>query len=178
MPVLVCGLQEDEIIPVDLAALLEEIGAFVLQMEGYPPESEISIVLVDNNYIRELNLAYRGLDSPTDVLSFPLCDSACDDALSAPEAWDENDETGMLWPGDEKTLNEPGEDNILGDVVISLEKAQEQALNFGHSLRREVAFLAVHGILHLVGYDHLNEAAEKEMTAKQDYVMERFDCRR
>jgi len=148
MPVFVSSMPEDEIMLADFAALLEEIGAFVLQMEGYPSESEISIVLVNNDYIRELNFTYRGLDSPTDVLSFPLHDA---------------EEEG---------------DNILGDVVISLEKAQEQALNYGHSLRREVAFLAAHGILHLVGYDHMDEAAEKEMEAKQEYVMERFDCRR
>ena len=146
MPISVNSLPENEILPADLAALLEEAGDFVLRMEGYAPESEVNIVLVDNNYIRELNLTYRGLDSPTDVLSFCLRDG-------------ESEAEG---------------DNILGDVIISIEKAEEQATNYAHSLRREVAFLAVHGILHLVGYDHETTAGEEDMTAKQDLVMNHF----
>ena len=146
MPVLIEDLQDKVNLPSELVPLLEEVSAFVLYSEGYPHESEVSIVLVDNNYIRELNSTYRGYDSPTDVLSFCLHDEG-----SAEEG-----------------------DNILGDVIISVEKAKEQAINFAHSLQREVAFLVVHGILHLVGYDHETTAGEKDMMAKQDLVMKHF----
>ncbi len=146
MAVLVDNIQRKVIVPAELLLLLEGVGVFLLQTEGYPPESEISIVLADNQFIRELNSTYRGSDLPTDVLSFCLQDEP------------------------------PGEkgDYILGDVVVSVEKAGEQALDFGHSLRREVAFLAAHGILHLMGYNHDTCAAEGAMKEKQDKVMRHF----
>ncbi len=146
MAVMVNNLQEKVVVPAELFKLIEEISAFLLRMEGYPAESEVSIVLVDNSYIRELNLTYRGYDSPTDVLSFCL-------------------QNGMALQDD---------DHILGDVIISMEKATEQARDFGHSFTREVAFLAVHGILHLTGYNHDTLESEMEMKEKQKMVLEHF----
>ena len=147
MSVLVNNIQDKLDVPEELLSLLEEMGNFVLRLEGQSGECEVSVILVDNNYIQELNLTYRGLDSPTDVLSFNLQDDMTSDL---------------------------GEDKILGDVVISMEKAGEQADLYGHSLRREVAFLAVHGILHLLGYDHETTEAEQEMKGKKDLVLKKF----
>lgn len=146
MAVLVNNIQQKVIVPAELLLLLEEIGVFLLQIEDYPPASEVSIMLTDNSYIRKLNSAYRGYDSPTDVLSFCLQDD---------------------------TLGKNG-DYILGDVVISMEKAKEQAWDYGHSLQREVAFLAVHGILHLMGYNHDTLESEEVMKEKQNKVMTQF----
>jgi len=148
MSVLVNNIQDEIEVPEELLSLLEEIGTFVLRLEGQSQECEVSVILVDNNYIQELNLTYRGLDSPTDVLSFNL--------------------------QDDDTTSDLGEDKILGDVVISMEKAGEQADLYGHSLRQEVAFLAVHGILHLLGYDHETTEAEQEMKEKKDLVLKKF----
>jgi len=146
MAMLVNNIQEKVVVPAELTKLLEEVGEFVLRMEGYPVESEVSIVLVDNSYIRELNLTYRGYDSPTDVLSFCLSDG----------------------------LTGQENDQILGDVVISMEKAKEQAREYGQTLEREVAFLALHGILHLIGYNHDTLESEAEMKEKQDFVLKHF----
>ncbi|NLX91962.1 MAG: rRNA maturation RNase YbeY [Firmicutes bacterium] len=146
MAIIVDNRQGKVVVPAELLLLLEKIGEFILQSEGYPPTSEVSIVLTDNSYIQELNFTYRGLDSPTDVLSFCLRDDV-------PEQCD---------------------DHILGDVVISMERAREQAREYGHSLRRELAFLAVHGMLHLVGYDHETLEAEEVMKKKQDTVLKHF----
>ena len=111
---------------------------------------EVSVTLTDNGHIRELNRDYRGIDRPTDVLSFALRES------EEPE-----------------TLGESGAE-ALGDIVISLERASEQADEYGHSIRREVAFLTVHGMLHLLGYDHTLEEEREEMEREQRIVMERL----
>ena len=147
MEVLVNNAQDKLAIPEELPPLLEKIGLDLLQLEGYTRKGEVNIILVDNAYIRELNRTYRGQDKATDVLSFNLSDS------------------------DEMT--EVEDDQMLGDVFISVEKAVEQAREYGHSLEREVAFLFVHGILHLLGYDHESPDEEKTMTARQNVILER-----
>lgn len=146
MPVLVNNMQEAVDVPEDLLSLLEEIGTFILRLEGQSLNCEVSLILVDNGYIQDLNLTYRGYDAPTDVLSFNLRDNATDDE----------------------------EDFILGDVVVSLEKAAEQAADYGHSLEREIAFLSLHGILHLLGYDHETAEEEHEMNEKAELVLKKF----
>ena len=113
-------------------------------------DAEVSITLTDNTHIHELNRDYRGIDRPTDVLSFALNESEEPEILDGPEM------------------------NILGELVISVERAQEQAIEYGHSLRREIAFLTVHGMLHLLGYDHMEEEDRKEMEEEQRYVMEQL----
>lgn len=115
-----------------------------LKYEEFEKDSEVSVTLVDNEAIHALNLEARGVDRPTDVLSFPMFDDDFDD----------------------------GEAAILGDIVLSLEKAREQAEQYGHSIEREIAFLTVHSVLHLLGYDHeLSEEDEKEMFFKQDEIL-------
>ncbi len=146
MAVLVNNMQDRLPASAGLLSLLENIGNYVLRMEGRHEDCEVSIILVDNIYIKELNYTYRGRDSATDVLAFNLQDGPDD----------------------------IGEDLILGDVVISLEKAREQAENFGHTLKREVAFLAAHGILHLLGYDHETAEKETEMKEKQELVLKKY----
>ena len=122
-----------------------------LKYEGFPFDAEVSVTFADNEYIHGLNNEYRGMDKPTDVLSFPLFDY-------------------------EGETEEPPIDEIisnLGDIVISLEKAQEQAAEFGHSFERETAFLCVHSMLHLLGYDHeRSDEEDAEMRAKQREIME------
>jgi probable rRNA maturation factor len=116
--------------------------------------SEVSVTLTNNAYIHTLNKEYRGIDRPTDVLSFAL---------------NESDEPKMI---------DGPEINILGDLIISVERAEEQAEDYGHSLRREVAFLTVHGMLHLLGYDHMEDNEREEMEAEQRFVMDKLGISR
>ena len=104
---------------------------------------EFNIIIVDNNYIHELNRDYRGIDRPTDVITFALEDN--------------------------KDFVEI-DHRILGDIYISIDKAISQAEEYGHDLKREICFLAVHGFLHLLGYDHMNEADEKVMFSLQEVL--------
>lgn len=113
---------------------------------------EVSITLTDNEYIQKLNLEYRNIDSPTDVLSFAFADS------EEPEIIPDKDVENTDY-------------EMLGDIIISIEKAEEQAQEFGHSLKRELSFLTVHGMLHLLGYDHMEEEERQEMEEEQRYVM-------
>lgn len=121
-----------------------------LDFEDFQNHCEVSVTFTDNEGIHELNKKYRQVDRPTDVLSFPLFD----------------------FEGD---MDEPPIDEVmsnLGDIVISLEKASEQAEEYGHSFEREVAFLCVHSMLHLLGYDHeRSEEEDREMRAKQSEIM-------
>ena len=128
--------------------LLEEIlHAADVVGEIYGVEnSELSITLTDDEHIHALNKKFRGIDRPTDVLSF---------------AFRESDEPEII-----------GADfDILGDVIISLERAKIQAEDFGHSFLREIIFLEVHGLLHLLGYDHIDDDERREMEAEQKFVM-------
>ena len=102
-----------------------------------------NVIIVDNDYIHKLNKEYRGVDRETDVISFALQD----------------DQTFNL------------DENILGDIYISIDKAKEQSVSYGHSLKRELCFLAVHGFLHLLGYDHMQEDDEKKMFKLQDEIL-------
>ena len=119
-----------------------------LALEGFERNAQVSVTFVDNEGIHEINRKFRNIDRPTDVLSFPLLG---DDDLP-----------------DDKLFSVP-----LGDVVLSLERAKEQAEEFGHSFEREVAFLTAHSTLHLLGYDHeTGEEDEKIMRKKQNEIME------
>ncbi len=149
MPVLVNNLQEKVTADDDLSELLSGVASKVLAAAGFHNDAEISLVFVDDEYIHELNLQYRGVDSPTDVLSFAMLE-------------------GEPCPGDDEEI-------ILGDVVISLQAAQRQATDYGHSFRREVAYLTVHGVLHLLGFDHVREEEQKIMRAKEEEVLASFD---
>ena len=124
-----------------------------LDYEGMENDAEVSVTFVDDEGIRELNNKFRGMDKPTDVLSFPLLDY-------------------------EGESEEPFFDELchnLGDIVISLERAMAQANEFGHSFEREVAFLTAHSMLHLLGYDHeLSEEDDADMRRRQNDIMDRL----
>lgn len=125
---------------------LMEVTAKKLKLKCDPI---VSVSIVDNRYIHKLNKKYRHIDRPTDVISFAFLDS-------------ENNY--------DKILFSPGP-VVLGDIYISLEKAKEQAEEYGHSLHRELSFLFVHGLLHLLGYDHMNEEEEKVMFQLQEEIL-------
>ena len=132
-----------------------------MDYEECPYEAEINILLTDNEQIHKINQENRGIDAPTDVLSFPMVDyevPADFDALE--ERWDVfHPETGEL---------------LLGDIVISVDKVQSQAEEYGHSMERELSFLVAHSMLHLFGYDH-EETEEREiMEAKQREILQQL----
>jgi probable rRNA maturation factor len=132
-----------------LKRLLRRAIRATLASEGFTHRCELSVTLTDNEGIHALNREYRGIDRPTDVLSFPQFD------FYGGEALPEGDETVSL-----------------GDIVLSLERAEEQAREFGHSFSREAAFLTVHSVLHLLGYDHeLGDAEDADMRSRQRNVM-------
>lgn len=135
-------------IPSGLRILIRRSCNAVLDYEKFEGSAEISVTFVDNNMIRELNAQYRNKDMPTDVLSFPLGENGI---------YDKNEDTGA---------------SMLGDIVISMEKAMEQAELYGHPLQREVAFLTVHSMLHLLGYDHEAGGLEAvRMREKEEAVL-------
>ncbi len=139
----------DEKISYKLKRLVRRSVIYSLDHEGFFNNAEVSVTFTDNEGIRKLNAEYRSIDKPTDVLSFPLTDF----------------EGGEEPPADEEVAS-------LGDIVISLERAREQASQFGHSFEREVAFLTVHSMLHLLGYDHVNsEEEDREMRKKQKQIL-------
>ena len=143
--------QEKEQITYKMKMLIRNAVTATLEYEKIEEDCEVSITFCDNEKIRELNKKFRNIDRETDVLSFPLFD---DDGID-----------GLV----------PEIDCMLGDIVISLEKAKAQAEEFGHSFEREAAFLAVHSVLHLLGYDHeTSEADELDMRKRQRDVMEKM----
>ncbi|GAB7568264.1 rRNA maturation RNAse YbeY [Gemella sp. Musashino-2025] len=119
--------------------------------------ADMSLTFVNKDEIQYINREYRGKDVPTDVISFALNDEV-------------EDEINII--GLENELNS------LGDVIICVDIAKEQALEYNHSFDREIGFLAVHGFLHLLGYDHMNKDDEKEMFEKQEIILEKFGLRR
>lgn len=132
----------------------------VLAEEACPYEVQVNVLLTDNEGIHEMNRETRGIDRPTDVLSFPNVDFEREGVFDI----DENLEADYFDP-------ETGE-LILGDIMISVDKVEEQAAAYGHSLRREFAFLVAHSMLHLCGYDHMEEQAAAVMERKQEKILE------
>ena len=146
--VIISNRQKQVKIPTGVRMLIRRCCHAVLQMESFPDSAEISVSFVDNEQIREMNKQYREKDSATDVLSFPMGENG---------QYDVNHETGA---------------KILGDIVISVPKAVEQARTYGHSLEREIGYLTAHSMLHLLGYDHENGGLERvRMREKEERVM-------
>lgn len=145
-------------IPEQWITRLEELLKLAGEAEGMA-DGEVTLTFTDDEQIHQLNRDYRGIDRPTDVLSFAMLDDGTDelDIIFEVESEDEVDPIS----------------GMLGDIVISVEKAIEQSEEYGHSLEREIGFLFVHGFLHLLGYDHEDEAGEAEMTSKQEAVLQK-----
>ena len=127
---------------------------------GKDTDFEVSVLITDNEGIHEINKEFRNIDAPTDVLSFPVL---------------EFDEDGVMI---EETGDYDGDFLLLGDIVISLEKAKEQSEQFGHSLLREVGFLTVHSTLHLLGFDHMEEPYATVMRAREKEITEKMNLKR
>ena len=146
--------QNKEEFTTEMSSLIQTVCEKVMESEECDFDAQISLTLTDNENIRKINNEHRGIDRPTDVLSFPML---------------EFDENGDIIENE----FEYDEDMImLGDIVISMERAREQAIEFGHSFTREIAFLTAHSMLHLLGYDHVDdEEGEKIMCQKQEAVL-------
>ena len=136
---------------VEYVDLLKELIEFVLKKEKVK-NPIVNVILTDNERIREINFKYRNIDKETDVISFALED---DDTL----------------------VNDSGY-RILGDIYISVDKALGQALEYNHSFKREICFLTVHGLYHLLGYDHMNKEDEEVMFQKQEEALDQFGIKR
>ncbi|MGY0692886.1 rRNA maturation RNase YbeY [Virgibacillus sp. FSP13] len=143
-------------IPSDYVDMLQRLLIFAAEKEGISNEAEVSVNFVDNKEIQELNRNYRGIDKPTDVISFALQETV------------------------EGEIHVVGEDIplVLGDIVISVDRAKEQAEDYNHSLEREIGFLTVHGFLHLLGYDHMVKEEEAVMFQKQEDILNAFGLER
>ena len=141
----------------DQVELVEAVLAHAAQLEDVEEPSELSVTFLTNEEIHDINREWRGKDAPTDVISF---------------AFDEMGEEEMDFMLDE---DEP---HLLGDLVISVERCREQAADYGHSFERELGFLAIHGFLHLLGYDHMTPEEEAIMTARQEEVLAHFELKR
>lgn len=152
----VCFLNQQDKFKVtnEIKALIKKCALAALKYMEFRTDVEISVVLTDNAEIRTLNNMHRNIDRATDVLSFPMF---------------EYDENGEIIE-DYAEFNEMG-DILLGDIVISLERADEQATEYGHSFEREVGFLTVHSMLHLLGYDHMTPEDEEEMFGYQTEIL-------
>ena len=145
-------------------ALLRKAIKTALRLEGVTLPCEVDVLLTNDAGIHQINLDMRRVDRPTDVLSFPEFDFKPGEPPTAETAGDLLDSTGLL---------------PLGDMVISLERVSAQAREYGHSKRRELAYLAVHSTLHLLGYDHMDEGAMKaQMRDREDAVMEELGISR
>ena len=150
--VMIYFMNDREGLPVTygLKRLVRKSVIATLEYEGYQNPCQVSVTFTDNEGIRELNRTYRNMDRETDVLSFPLTDF----------------EGGEEPPTDAPEVS-------LGDIVLSLQKAEEQATEFGHSFEREAAFLCVHSMLHLLGYDHVgSEEEDADMRRRQREILE------
>lgn len=150
----------------DVKEIVKLVVDEVLEQENCPYESQINVLLTDNEGIRYFNKEYRDIDRETDVLSFPNVD------FTEPGVFDidEDAEADYFDP-------ESGE-LILGDIIISVDKVIEQAQNYGHSRLREFAFLVAHSMLHLSGYDHMEPEEAKVMEEKQEQILTRLNITR
>lgn len=145
--------------PKEFDEIIESVIEASIDYMKCPYECEVSVTLTDNEGIHEINMSERSIDSPTDVLSFPMLDFDSPGDLSYVEKYPQdyfNPESGEL---------------LLGDIVISLEKVASQAEEYGHSQKREIAFLVAHSCLHLFGYDHIDDAEREEMEELQNNIL-------
>ena len=150
----------------DWENIFEQVALRVLDTEKCPYEAQVSLLLTDNEGIREFNNQTRGLDKPTDVLSYPNVEYEVPsdfDVVEEQEADCFDPDTGEL---------------ILGDIIISVEKVAQQAKEYGHSQKREFAFLVAHSMLHLCGYDHMTPQEEQVMIRKQEEVLQSLNITR
>lgn len=145
---------EDVFLSKRLKQQLKQLVLFCLAKEGVPEQAELSVNIVNDRTIQQLNNNYRQVNEPTDVLAFPMHDYETYEKL----------DTDLPF--------------LLGDLIISIDRAKEQAKDYGHSLERELGFLIVHGLLHLLGYDHLTDEDEAIMFSRQEKLLQDFGLER
>ena len=162
------NLEEEVAVPFefDYASLAKEVISFTLDHEDFPYESEVNLTLTDNEGIHEINKMYRQIDRPTDVLSFPML------------SYDEAGDFSKLEDDYDDNFNPDTGEIMLGDIVISVDKVLEQAESYGHTPRREYAFLIVHSMLHLFGYDHMTPEEAAVMEEKQRKILDEMGITR
>ncbi len=147
--------------------LIDKIKAtidFALKEEGVKIPYQISLLFVDNEEIREINKENRNIDKVTDVLSFPMLDYEEDKVFKDMYLNYEFDETFK-----------DGDELVLGDIVLSLERALEQSIEYNHSFEREASYLVVHSVLHLLGYDHMEEDEKKTMRSEEEKILSKMN---
>ncbi|WP_436853992.1 rRNA maturation RNase YbeY [Staphylococcus caeli] len=142
-----------ELVKEDWFTQIDNLLTFAKEQEQINEDAELSVTFVDKNEIQEINKMYRDKDKVTDVISFALEE-------------DEPEINGLDMP------------RVLGDIIICTDVAQEQADSYGHSFERELGFLALHGFLHLLGYDHMNDQDEKQMFSRQDQILDAYGLSR
>lgn len=158
--------ESDIPLPFSEQEVAEAVITETLDYEDCPYEVQVNIILTNNEEIHQINLEHRGVDAPTDVLSFPMIEYAypSDFTVLEAEGMDSFDpDTGEL---------------ILGDIVISVDKVIEQAEKYNHGVKREYAFLIAHSMLHLFGYDHMEELERETMEHKQEEILTRLNITR
>lgn len=136
--------------------LIDTVVKCVLAEEGIKRNLNVYVTLTNNEIIREINAEHRNIDKATDVLSFPMFERNEIDSLR----------------------EEEGQEDILGDIIVSIEKVREQALEYGHSFERELAYLVTHGMLHLLGYDHMIEEEKVVMRKREEEILEKLNITR
>ena len=142
----------DAMFDFDPEKIAKEVCEAVLKEEGCPYDVEINMIITDDDGIHEMNREFRNIDNPTDVLSFPM--------------YERNEIS---------TIKKQKHETILGDILISIPKVQEQAIEYEHSFKRELAYMVVHGFYHLMGLDHMNEDEKKEMREKEENILNKLN---
>ena len=159
--------ETEDRLPFSAEPLLESVVKEVLRQESCPFEAQVCVSFVDENEIRHRNRDFRQTDRVTDVLSFPLV------------PFRDPADFRFLTDGEDTDCFDPDTDELcLGDIVICTERARQQAEEYGHSLRREIAFLTAHSMLHLLGYDHMTEQEASEMENRQEAVLQNLGITR
>ena len=157
--------ETDISLELDCEALAKKVAQSVLELENCPYDSQVNLVLTDNSGIHEVNRQFRGIDAPTDVLSFPMI------PFETPADY-------QILDQDESFFDLDTEELLLGDIMISAERVISQAEDYGHSIKREFCFLVAHSMLHLLGYDHMVPEEADIMEQKQEAALEKLGITR
>lgn len=157
--------ETDISLELDCEALAKKVAQSVLELENCPYDSQVNLVLTDNLGIHEVNRQFRGIDAPTDVLSFPMI------PFETPADY-------QILDQDESFFDLDTEELLLGDIMISAERVISQAEDYGHSIKREFCFLVAHSMLHLLGYDHMVPEEAAIMEQKQEAALEKLGITR
>ena len=151
----------------ELESVIKDVIEYTLKEEKLFVDNEVSVIFIDNEEIKTINLRQRGIDKITDVLSFPMLHYPQNKVFKDVYINYEFDQSDLY---DDRL--------VIGDVALSLEKAREQSEEFGHSFLRECAYLTVHSILHLLGYDHMNEEQKNDMRKREEEILKNFNISR